>query len=479
VLRSRQRVNLTVEISIEEKKMKGDFSRVTFDSSKHFSRVLMQQGRVQLDSEWNEQSAIVQHFLRTLAADLIGPFGGTGQSFEIFTKAKDPDEETLLREASLLPGSGDFLIRGGHYYVDGLLCENEGYVLYSKQTEMPTTPPLKVDGAYLAYIDVWERHLTYLEDDTIREVALGGPDTATRTKIVWQIKVHAVGNDDFNNPLNPTKTEINNISKQWTDWVKRFAPPNRGRLKATINKPKVANSTNPCNIAPDARYRGAENQLYRVEVHQSGTAGGTPEKPTFKWSRENGSIVFPIVELNGNVVTLAQLGRDEKLGLKANDFVEIATLDADLSDEVFPLVQIDAIDYVELTVRFRIPEKANMSFVVGKDPRTLFLRRWDHQGDLNNDGGISVTVSENDCYTLEDGIQIQFQKEGATYRRGDYWLIPARTATGDIEWPKDGDVKPHGIDHHYAPLAVLSLKSGTLAVVTNGDCRRIITAIAS
>ena len=30
--------------------MKGDFSRITFDPKKHYSRVLMQQGRVQLDA---------------------------------------------------------------------------------------------------------------------------------------------------------------------------------------------------------------------------------------------------------------------------------------------------------------------------------------------------------------------------------------------------------------------------------------------
>ena len=38
--------------------MKGDFSRITFDPKKHYSRVLMQQGRVQLDADWNEQAAI-------------------------------------------------------------------------------------------------------------------------------------------------------------------------------------------------------------------------------------------------------------------------------------------------------------------------------------------------------------------------------------------------------------------------------------
>ena len=56
--------------------MKGDFTRNTFDPAKHYSRVLSQQGRVQLDADANEQAAILLHYLQTLAADLIGPAGG-------------------------------------------------------------------------------------------------------------------------------------------------------------------------------------------------------------------------------------------------------------------------------------------------------------------------------------------------------------------------------------------------------------------
>jgi hypothetical protein len=75
---------------------------------------------------------------------------------------------------------------------------------------------------------------------------------------------------------------------------------------------------------------------------------------------------------------------------------------------------------------------------------------------------------------LEDGIQVQFQKLGETeyhkYRTGDYWLIPARTATGDVEWPgpvEDPEVvPPHGIQHHYAPLALMD---GTGSI--SNDCR--------
>jgi hypothetical protein len=38
---------------------------------------------------------------------------------------------------------------------------------------------------------------------------------------------------------------------------------------------------------------------------------------------------------------------------------------------------------------------------------------------------------------LEDGIEIQFGTSDAPhkYRVGDYWTIPARTATADIVWP--------------------------------------------
>ena len=55
--------------------MKGDFSRLTFDREKHYSSVRMQQGRVQLDADWNEQADIMMHQRQTLAEDVIGHHG--------------------------------------------------------------------------------------------------------------------------------------------------------------------------------------------------------------------------------------------------------------------------------------------------------------------------------------------------------------------------------------------------------------------
>src|SRR5712675_2104384 len=142
--------------------MKADFTRNTFNPLKHFSRVLMQQGRVQLDADWNEQGAILLHYLRALAADLIGPFGGTGNAFGVFnaiTKKKAPSagelqlteaETKSLTEAGVLKDGtvheGDFLIGTGHYYVDGLLCENEDYVNYAGQVDLPGTQVMQADS---------------------------------------------------------------------------------------------------------------------------------------------------------------------------------------------------------------------------------------------------------------------------------------------------------------------------------------------
>ena len=69
--------------------MKNDASRNTFDARKHYSGVRMQQGRVQLDADWNEQGDIIAHRAETEASDVIGPSGGplAGAAFQIVTDA--------------------------------------------------------------------------------------------------------------------------------------------------------------------------------------------------------------------------------------------------------------------------------------------------------------------------------------------------------------------------------------------------------
>lgn len=454
---------------------RGDFTRDTFDPTKHFSRVLMQQGRVLLDEDWNEHVSIMLDHLRTLAEILIGEHGGRGDGFRI-------DQVTQTTDKL------DFKIKQGDYYVKGWLCKNAEDQDYRKQLGYPF--PDSIDSvidtskAYLVYLDVWERHITYLEDDSIREVALGGPDTATRAQLISQVKVKEIS-------INPTGTDFKADYGAFFTEITEHAKPTSGLLRARAKRGH--RDDEPCAISPESRYRGAENQLYRVEVHRSGETGETGQA-TFKWSRENGSIVFPIRSLGGGKVMLAHLGRDTGSSLQVNDWVEIVDDDLALRGQAGPLRQVESIDSVEMSVTLKNPGTLP-SYTESSEKHPL-LRRWDHQGDGLEDGlklKESDGEDDNNWIALEDGIQIQFrQAQGGknTYRSGDYWLIPARVATGDVEWPvernADGTVKTypnsfnpipatkeaHGVKHFYAPLARIE---GATAALT--DFRRKINQL--
>src|SRR3954464_5961270 len=97
--------------------MKGDFTRNTFDAKNFFNRVLMQQGRVTLDADFNEQVDILLHYMRTLARDLIGPYAA-------------PSEDPGFKISADKDGIS---ISAGRYYVDGILVENKKLCQFTEQ----------------------------------------------------------------------------------------------------------------------------------------------------------------------------------------------------------------------------------------------------------------------------------------------------------------------------------------------------------
>jgi uncharacterized protein DUF6519 len=482
--------------------MKGDFTRDTFDKSKHFSRVLMQQGRVQLDADWNEQAAIQQSRVQDLAKDLIGSHGWPGSEDNenfgfgvVDVNTLPPDEKNRLEDAKILPlKSGDFLIGKGHYYVDGILCENEDYSTFLYQPDLPGQSELAKGSSYLVYLDVWERHITALEDMTIREVALGalGPDTATRAQVVWQVKVtNKLADEQTDIPGNTTCQDVD--SKYWSDWSAKWQPEHRGQLKAKAIQ-SSSDVEDACATPPASRYRGAENQLYRVEIHTSGTS----RSATFKWSRDNGSVVFPVSEFAGGTITLEDLGRDDSHSLKTGQWVELVDDDIALRGEVCPLGKIKDVRPEDMIVIVEWPEDAKLPSYHKEDYQSkhVLLRRWDQREfstqvtgapDFDDATGTLFVEESTDAnmdkwLVLENGIQICFTRpktgEPHWYRSGDYWLIPARTATGDVEWPGDvgkpDPLPPRGVEHHYAPLALISVGGDGTALANGNDCRKKI-----
>ena len=228
--------------------MNGDLSRSTYRPSNHYSSVRLQQGRVLLDAEWNEQR---RH------RHARGPDDGRRRRRAQWRAQTSPDQPAHF-EVTVAQNGRDLRIAPGRIYVDGILCENDeaSGTLYTRQTDLPGAALPTASGPHAVYLDVWERHLTPVDqhgDDfpLLRESALSGPDTATRTRVVWQVK------------LAPVRT------KSCDAFTK---PPAPDRPAAGAGDQGRATPVSDCLVPAGGGYRRLENQLYRVEIHDVGQA---------------------------------------------------------------------------------------------------------------------------------------------------------------------------------------------------------------
>jgi len=456
--------------------MAGDTSRSTFRQSKHYSGVRMQQGRVQMDADWNEQLDIGSYLDQVTEFDVIGGCG---------VPQGDPGFGVTVQ-------NGNLLISKGRAYVDGILCENDQGVLIALPSPTGSTPsqpdlpgvdfttsdglffePLLTTlgggsgfslppqpGVFGAYLEVWQRDITGLEDPSIREIALGGPDTCTRTKTVWQVKLLRLG-------------DVGSAQTCPVDW-NQLIPPSTGQLEARA-QPDLGN-TNPCAVPAQAGYRSLENHLYRVEIHTPSATGAS----TFKWSRENASVVAAWTGTDptnpNKTLLVSTLGRDPVLGFAGGQWVELTDDTRELWGLPGTLVQLANAEITGLGPTLTINTAVNFSDF----PLNPKVRRWD---EISTASAIlttgAVPLTENTWIDLENGVQVFFVT-GGHYNTGDYWLIPARTATTvsqpRVEWPLDSSLNPipqlaTGIRRHYCSLALLQFNNNTWTFLH--DCRTL------
>ena len=350
-------------------------------------------------------------------------------------------------------------ISAGSYYVDGIRCElrpDSGAVIdFVAQPFLPAATLPTTDGIYLAYLDVWERPITAVEDPSIREVALGGPDTATRTQVVWQLRLLGLA------APGPTPTCVNTYS-EWDALV----AGSTGTLEVRVQP--GGTSSNPCVVAESAGFRGIENQLYRVQIHDIDSGGG----PRFKWSRDNGSVVASILnQPSASEIEIDRVGPGGAAGFDLGTWVELTH---DTDDLLQRPGRLGRITDIEQRVRLSLDLDGAFTLIPDRHPRA---RRWDSAGALPTSGG---------WLPIEDGIEVRFT--GASLRPGDSWLIPARTAllpgssTRQIEWPEDGSLHPLALRpevprHSYARIAMLQRSAGVWTVI--GDCRKLFPSLTN
>jgi hypothetical protein len=530
--------------------MQGDFSRTLFDASKHFSGVLMQQGRVHLESDWNEQLALQLHRTRTETTDVIGACGAPKQG-DSFLIAQTPRGE-------------DLLITPGRLYAGGQLCElnptvipitfpqgsnNQAFVpnivvdnrelapghwveisaaqvaqpilvvvenvdpndpvlprltfdsdisayqnagpaflrrmvTYTTQADLPNAdftaasplmsgpnggPLMLLDGTYLVYVDAWQHVVNAREDPRIREVALGGPDSTERLQTVWQVKLQPVNvptsplssplNSPLSSPLTSPLSSPLSCDTDFAAWDSLIAPIT-GRMNARTVPP--SGDDNPCVLPPTAGYQRLENQLYRIEIFRGASAR---DQAFFVWSRENASVETTITQVDGIHLYLHDLGKDEVLGFAKDQWVEIVSRNDELQGSPRFLAQI--IQQPDPTEN-KVTLSTSAAAYSGRSG--LRLRRWDMSGPSVTSTGIAIGPGWID---IEGGIQVQFAE--GSYATRNYWQVPARTATGEIEWPpyqipnvQPIPQPPQGIRHSYCKLARLDVINQTWFLT---DCR--------
>jgi len=451
--------------------MKSDFTRLTFNQAKHYRAVQQQQGRVQLDADWNEQLDITGHRIETETVDTIGRCGAPlhDDGFRLVIKAASLTPEEAARPGNKNPPAvppGDLLITAGRFYAGGVLAENDRIVLASAQPDLPTPPhltklgvatkfPPKTNGTYLAYLDVWPRLRTAIDDPQIREVALGGPDTATRLKNTWQVKfLPAAAGDDCASP-----------NAAWDALLK----PKFGTLAASVAA--TASSPGPCIVDPGSGYRRLENQLYRVEVH---IGGDSLAQTTFKWSRDNGSIVTRWIAKQSlsDEIEVESTGRDKVLNIAPGHWVELTD---DTHEELGLPGTFALVTNVSGNIITIDSAGATGPVEIAFFPKNPKVRRWDSAPAkpgkwLAPDG--EKTLNSVAKFELEDGVVVQFGV--GTFRTGDYWLIPARTALPFVEWPTVAGAPvpqpPQGVTHHYCKLAIVKLAASAFTIT---DCRHL------
>ncbi|HEV7588192.1 MAG TPA: DUF6519 domain-containing protein [Longimicrobium sp.] len=452
--------------------MSFDCSRFRFAPERDYLGVVMQQGRVQLDSDWNEQGEQLARRLQAGTLDAVGRAGVPRQTPDGFR---------------ITAAGGGLRIGPGRIYVDGLLAENHGGgnpewdaalaelrgagpVDYARQPYYPVPRALPAGGPHLVYLDVWRREVTHLQDPSLVEPAVG-VDTTGRMQTVWQVKVL------------PDVGAVECRSGQVPGWAD-LTRPSAGRL--TTGTAQVPGDPDPCHVPPDGGYLGRENQLYRVEVHDPGAPGAA----TFKWSRDNATVATAVLAVAGaqDRLEVASVGRDDVLRFNDGDWVEVTDDRRELHGRPGELRRIRTGGGVDDATRtLTLDQPLPPDLLPGNGPgdtaadRHTRVRRWDQAGrvrhpdatvyqDLDqaaSTGAITVPSANTTVLVLEQGIVVKFSVDpaGGGFRSGDYWTFAARTADASVE-VLDRE-PPRGIHHHYARLALVTFPG------TATDCRTL------
>jgi hypothetical protein len=426
--------------------MASDRDRLTFDAKQQYRSVVAQQGRVMVPVDFNEAQEIAGTELREEALDFVGASGTPDNGYEISFPAPSPTDF-------------DFLINPGTMYVGGLRAflpppeAGSRPISYFHQPDwldpaLPSAAPVQE----FVCLSLREQEIGAVEDTSLKDVALGGPDTTQRTRLIQQILRGDTKGTDCASALTEQIAAWNADGQTFDSKTMRLT--SLARLKVGFDQSGPPPSL--CDPVAQGGYLGAENQLICVRIS---------EAKTLVWGFDNSSFLYRVTLSSDNrTLVLDSPPVDSFHFPKVGQAVQLLRTQAKLADggliatdtgPVFTLAEA----YNPDTQSLKLPS----TFTASAGTPQLFLRVWEQERQFT--AGTPTPLGST-------GLQVTLQAPGNIFHVGDFWAFAARPSTPVKVYPTrylDDFQPPDGPYQWICPLAVIGWTQKQGALVS--DCR--------
>jgi len=395
--------------------MASDRARITHDPARQYREVVSQQGRVTLEADVNEAQRLGTEQLRHQTLATIGPSGTPDDGYEI------------------VPNGIDFEIAPGTLYVGGLRLRLEAAVSYQSQPDWLdySTDPLWHDpaawrGLAHAVLLCREQEITAVEDPTLREVALGGPDTAARTRLLQRVILAPTQGDQC-------ADAASDIDDFWWNqglWLDPATAELRSDSRLQVRVLSTEAPDSPCDPPAQSGYLGADNQLIRVQVTAFDPLS---EQGRLLWGYNNAATLFRCTTPDSKTLRLSTRPLGSEQTPAAGQAVQVLRAAADLGEGAAAAalgghVATLSAPYQPESQQVALPTSLPPAYAAAPGTAPLFLRLW--EGDLPFRRGVPVELPGT-------GLAVTLSTTGSnTLHIGDFWCIAARPLTPDAVYPE-------------------------------------------
>ncbi|SEO03653.1 hypothetical protein SAMN05216404_11081 [Nitrosospira multiformis] len=456
--------------------MASDISRTDDSERQHYKGVVMQQGRVVLDRDFNALQQIAGQRTDADALDFVGPCGTPDNGFAI--EALIPSSPPLRVPPpplnALMARNRDFLISPGTMYVGGqrAVFSSADYRLktsysYFDQPDWIEPDEPNTDATLeFVYLHLLEQEVSAIEDTDLKDVALGGPDTTQRVRLIKRVKRLKVDSSDCTAAFAQAQAWWRNNNLTFDPKTMRLLP----QVSLQISFSTQASQPDPCEPVTQGGYLQPENQLIRVQISEGG-AGGAPK---LLWGYDNASFLYRADISDSKTLLLRQSPVDAFHIPRTGQVVEVLRsaliIDGGQSEtaagrsivrcvaEATGVTRTLARGYQPSDRSIELDQPLPAAYIPDKNP--LFVRVWQSELELSASGSSTVELidtSNNSTTGIVVTIKMSLA-EGLQAPVGAYWLFAARPGTPQAVYPErfltDGQ-PPDGPRQWVCPLAVI------------------------